>query len=140
MYGVGTELGHITDGDTVTLESSDPTDEDPIEWVNIHVTSSSSPVWSETRSYDEASDMEPGPMETVRTMESAEGGPAAEAEVEEVTEEVLVEDDEEASYDEWTVEELKDALRSRGLMVSGVKDELVARLEGDDELAEEDSV
>ncbi len=55
----------------------------------------------------------------------AEGGPAAEAE-------------EEADYDEWTVDELKDALRSRGLMVSGTKAELVERLEGDDDMDDDE--
>jgi hypothetical protein len=163
MYGVGTELGHIQDGDSVTLESSDPTDEDPIEWVNVHVTSSSSPVWSETRDYDAASENEPGPMYTERAMEpNAEGGPAAEAEKEEEvpldeltvaelkdelraeglpvsgTKDELIERLEKADYNEWTVEELKDALRSRGLMVSGTKAELVERLEGNDLLLDEE--
>ncbi|MGH7206896.1 MAG: SAP domain-containing protein [Nitrospiraceae bacterium] len=41
--------------------------------------------------------------------------------------------EETAEYSEWTVEELRDALRGRDLMVSGTKDELIARLEEDDE-------
>jgi hypothetical protein len=35
-------------------------------------------------------------------------------------------------YGSWTVDELKDELRSRDLAVSGSKPELVARLEDDD--------
>jgi hypothetical protein len=54
-------------------------------------------------------------------------------EPETVTEEELVEDEEGASYEDYTVEELKDILRERELMVSGTKDELIARLEDDDE-------
>jgi hypothetical protein len=54
-------------------------------------------------------------------------------EPETVTEEELEEDEEGASYEDYTVEELKDVLRERELMVSGTKDELIARLEEDDE-------
>jgi hypothetical protein len=63
---------------------------------------------------------------------------AVAAEAEEVTEAELEADEEEAEYSEWTVDELKEALRSRGLMVSGTKDELIERLEGNDELEEDE--
>lgn len=46
-------------------------------------------------------------------------------------------DAEDSDYSEWSIEELKDALRTRGLPVSGNKDELVARLEEDDESEDE---
>ena len=45
---------------------------------------------------------------------------------------VAPEADPEAGWDEYTVDELKDELKARGLPVSGTKDELVARLEEDD--------
>jgi uncharacterized protein YnzC (UPF0291/DUF896 family) len=165
MFGIQTDLGHIPADASVQLEFSDPTDEDPIEWVNIHVRSSALPVYTEDREWDADADNTPGPMYTAREMlprdalildpndvtveqlkdiardkelpvggtkselierlnedavdSNAEGGPAAEPE-------------EEAAYDEWTVEELKDALRSRDLPVSGNKAELVERLAEDD--------
>jgi hypothetical protein len=36
-------------------------------------------------------------------------------------------------YSEWTVEEIKDALRARDLLLTGNKAELIERLEDDDE-------
>lgn len=40
---------------------------------------------------------------------------------------------EDDSYDDWTVAELKEELKARDLAVGGTKRELVARLEADDE-------
>ncbi len=42
-----------------------------------------------------------------------------------------------AEYSDYTVDELKDKLRERELPVSGSKEELVARLEEDDESSED---
>jgi hypothetical protein len=43
-------------------------------------------------------------------------------------------DSDDADYSDLTLDELKDKLRDRDLPVSGNKDELIARLEEDDEL------
>lgn len=53
-------------------------------------------------------------------------------------------DETQEDYNDWTVDELKEELRSRELAVSGSKDELVARLQEadanpDDESADEES-
>lgn len=47
-------------------------------------------------------------------------------------------DDEAQGYEAQTVEDLKDELRERDLPVSGTKDELIARLEEDDNAEDED--
>ncbi len=108
MFGIETELGHIPDDASVQLEFSDPTDDDPIEWVNVHVRSSALPVLTETRDVDEASDNEPGPMYTSREM---------------LPRDALVLDPNDV-----TVEQLKDILRDKDLPVSGTKQELIDRL------------
>lgn len=46
-------------------------------------------------------------------------------------------DEEDAPYSEWTNDELKAELKVRNLKVGGTHDELVARLEADDEEASE---
>jgi hypothetical protein len=71
--------------------------------------------------------------------EASEAPDAVADEAVEVTEEELEADEEGASYEDYTVEELKDILRERELMVSGTKDELIARLEADDEGEDEDA-
>lgn len=43
-----------------------------------------------------------------------------------------------SDYNDQSVEELKDELRRRDLPVSGSKDDLIARLEADDEESDED--
>jgi hypothetical protein len=48
-------------------------------------------------------------------------------------------DTEEESYESWTVAELRDELTARDLPTSGLKDELVARLEEDDAAPEADA-
>lgn len=55
----------------------------------------------------------------------------------EVEEEETDEDGDDKTYAEATVEELKAELKSRGLETSGKKDELIARLEADDEEEED---
>jgi hypothetical protein len=117
MYGVVTELGHIQDSDTVVLETSEPTEDDPIEWVSINVRSASTPAFAETRTVDEEADNTPGPMETTREMTPRE--------------QTYVETDDE--YEDWTVDELKEELGNRSLPVSGKKAELVQRLNAADE-------
>ena len=67
-----------------------------------------------------------------------------EAEAEEVVEAVVAEvsaaePEPEPTYDSMTVSQLQDLLRERGLTVSGVKAELVARLEADDAGPSEES-
>tara|TARA_R100000008_G_scaffold86868_1_gene82191 strand:+ start:1697 stop:2152 length:456 start_codon:yes stop_codon:yes gene_type:complete len=65
-----------------------------------------------------------------------------EAEAEEVVEAVVAEvsaAEPEPTYNSMTVNQLQDLLRERGLTVSGVKAELVARLEADDAGPSEES-
>jgi hypothetical protein len=127
MFGIQTDLGHIPADASVQLEFSDPTDEDPIEWVNIHVRSSALPVFTEDREWDADADNTPGPVYTAREMLAREGGTAAEPEEEEL-------DDVTVQADEVTVEDLKDMLREKDLPVSGTKAELIARVNAYDEM------
>ena len=74
---------------------------------------------------EEATTVEPEVEEVVEP----EVEEVVEPEVEEVVE---PEPEPEPTYDSMTVSQLQDLLRERGLTVSGVKAELVARLEADD--------
>ena len=75
-----------------------------------------------------STDNNPFPAEL---MTETEAVATAEAVVEEATT-VEPEPETEPTYDSMTVTQLQDLLRERGLTVSGVKAELVARLEADD--------
>jgi hypothetical protein len=111
--GVVTELAHIPEDAEVSLELSDPTDEDPIEWVNIHVRSTALPVFTEVVPIDEPSDHASLPTTTEREMVPHEGN----------LDEPLSLDEEEI-----TVAELRQILRDKDMPVSGTKAELIARL------------
>lgn len=111
LFGVETELAHIPDDASVSLEFSDPTDEDPVEWVNLHVRSASLPVFTQVQPTIPESDNTALPVTTERQM---------------VPRDALVLDPSDV-----TVEELKDILRDKDLPVSGTKDELIARLNED---------
>jgi hypothetical protein len=130
MFGVKTELGHIPADAAVQLEFSDPTDDDPIEWVNVHVRSSALPVTTETRTVDEASDNEPGPLETTREMVPREpNADEPEAELPEGSEEIILEPgDLLLNYEDVTKAQLQDILREKDLPTSGSKQTLVERL------------
>jgi hypothetical protein len=79
---------------------------------------------------------DPSTPESVNAQGSAEVEPADRSPVQSEAEaadqaapEAQAEVEEDAVYEEWTVEELRDALSARGLPVSGNKAELIERLQ-----------
>lgn len=107
LFGVVTELAHLPDDSSVTLETTQDVD-GSVEWTNIHVRSSSLPAFAEASPISEPDDNASLPVTTERTM---------------VPRDSLILDPTDV-----TVEELKDILRDKDLPVSGTKAELIERL------------
>lgn len=80
---------------------------------------------------------------SVKTSKKVKGGKSKKRKVEEVRADVIEalelgddddeEDDDKPDYDSWSLQQLKDELKERGLNVKGKKDVLIGRLEKDDE-------
>ena len=69
----------------------------------------------------------------VRPADGSEPAPVVEDESDENEEDEISEETDQDSYDDWSVDDLRDECENRGLAKSGSKGDLVARLEQDDE-------